>query len=162
MNLNTIRTESECNFVQLFNEALAENDDIGTIIGSQLDHGDNESKFFSPEKCAQTIQPTNNSLSLFCLNCRSISANWECIHELICNLSTRGFLFDIIGLTEVFKIPDCMVFNITGYHYLQFQTRYDTDNVRGGVGLFINSKFTYVKRDDLSVFIPHVIESVFF
>ena len=51
-----------------------------------------------------------------------------------------------------------MSFNITGYHCLQFQTRSDTDDGRGGVGLFINSKFTYVKRDDLSVF----IESVFF
>ena len=55
-----------------------------------------------------------------------------------------------------------MSFNITGYHCLQFQTRSDRDDGRGGVGLFINSKFTYVKRDDLSVFIPHVIESVFF
>ena len=82
----------------------------------------------------QNIHPTNNSLSLFCLNCRSISANWDCIHELICNLSSRGFLFDIIGLTEVFKIPDCMSFNITGYHCLQFQTRSDTDDGRGGVG----------------------------
>ena len=54
-----------------------------------------------------------------------------------------------------------MSFNITGYHCLQFQTRSDTDDGRGGVGLFINSNFTYVKRDDLSVFIPHVIESGF-
>ena len=55
-----------------------------------------------------------------------------------------------------------MSFNIRGYHCLQFKTRSDTDDGRGGVGLFINSKFTYMKRDDLSVFIPHVIESVFF
>ena len=55
-----------------------------------------------------------------------------------------------------------MSFNITGYHCLQFQTRSDTDDGRGGVWLFINSNFTYGKRDDLSVFIPHVIESVFF
>ena len=48
---------------------------------------------------------------------------------------------------------------IIHYHYF---TRSDTDDGRGGVGLFINSNFTYVKRDDLSVFIPHVIESVFF
>ncbi len=54
-----------------------------------------------------------------------------------------------------------MSFNITGYHCLQFQTRTDTDDDLGGVGLFINSNFTYVKRDDLSVFNPHVIESVF-
>ena len=55
-----------------------------------------------------------------------------------------------------------MSFNITGYHCLQFHTRSDTDDGRGGVRLFINSNFTYVKRDDLSVFIPHVNESVFF
>ena len=102
INLNTIRTDSEHNFVKLFNEALAENDDNATINGSPFDHGDNECKYYSPEKFAQTIHPTHNSLSLFCLNCRSISANWDCIHELICNLSSHGFLFDIIGLTEVF------------------------------------------------------------
>ena len=95
---------------------------------------------------------------------RSASANWDSLHELICDLSSRGFLFDVIGLTEIFKFltVHCISFNIRGYHCLQFQTRSDTDDGRGGIGLFINSKFTYVKRDDLSVFIPHVIESVFF
>ena len=102
MNLNTIRTDSEYNFVKLFNEALAENDDIGTNTVSPFDHGDNEFKYYSPESVAQNIHPTNNSLSLLCLNCRSISANWDCIHELIWNLSSRGFLFDIVVLTEVF------------------------------------------------------------
>ncbi len=38
MNLNTIRTDSEYNFVKFFNEALAENDDIGTNHGSPFDH----------------------------------------------------------------------------------------------------------------------------
>ncbi len=38
MNLNTIRTDSEYNFVKLFNEALAENDDIGTINGSPFEN----------------------------------------------------------------------------------------------------------------------------
>ena len=60
MNLNTIRTDSEYNFVKLFNEALAENDDIGTINGSPFDHGDNECKYYSPENFAQTIHPTNH------------------------------------------------------------------------------------------------------
>ena len=83
MNLNTIRTDRVYNFVKLFNEALSENDDIGTINGSPFDHGDNEYKYYSLEKRAKTIQPTNNSLSLCCLNCRSISANWDCFHELV-------------------------------------------------------------------------------
>ena len=60
MNLNTIRTDSEYNFVKLFNEALAESDDIGTIKGSPFDHGDNERKYYSPDNFAQNIPPTNN------------------------------------------------------------------------------------------------------
>ncbi len=71
MNLNTIRTDRVYNFVKLFNEALSENDDIGTINGSPFDHGDNECKYYSPEHFAQNIHPTNNSLSLFCLNSTS-------------------------------------------------------------------------------------------
>ena len=41
MNLNTIRTDNEYNFVKFVNEALAENDDIGTINGSPFDLGNN-------------------------------------------------------------------------------------------------------------------------
>ena len=48
MNLNTIRTDSEYNFVKLFNEALAENDDIGTINGSPFDNGDKKTKTYTP------------------------------------------------------------------------------------------------------------------
>ena len=33
--------------------------------------------------------------------------------------------------------------------------------VEGGVGIFINEHFSYKKRDDLSIFIPHVIETIF-
>ena len=36
MNLNTIRTDSEYNFVKLFNEALAENDDIEPLMAHHL------------------------------------------------------------------------------------------------------------------------------
>ena len=57
MNLNTIRTDSEYNFVKLFNEALAENDDIGTINGSPFYHGDNECKYYSPENLPKTYTP---------------------------------------------------------------------------------------------------------
>ena len=77
---------------------------IMAIMNANTTHQKNVPKQYT------VTHPTNNSLSLFCLNCRRISANWDCIHELICNLSSHGFLFDIIGLTEVFKIPDCMSF----------------------------------------------------
>ena len=32
---------------------------------------------------------------------------------------------------------------------------------RGGVGLYINEKIQYTIREDISVFIPHIFESIF-
>ena len=46
-----------------------------------------------------------------------------------------------------------------GYHNLINCTRND-DN-RGGVGLFACENITFNVRDDLSVFIPHIFESLF-
>ena len=35
------------------------------------------------------------------------------------------------------------------------------DDAHGGVALFINENLNYIKRDDLSIFIPHVMETIF-
>ena len=77
-------------------------------------------------------------------------------------MSTTKFQFDLIGLTEVFKICDDVNYKLNGYHDLQFNTRPSTYDGHGGVGLYIKDNLTYVKRDDLSIFIPHVFESIFF
>ena len=57
---------------------------------------------------------------------------------------------------------DDVNYKLNGYHDLQFNTRPDTDDGLGGVALYIKDNLTYVKRDDLSIFIPHVFESIFF
>ena len=50
-------------------------------------------------------------------------------------MSTTKFQFDFIGLTEVFKMFDHVNYKLNGYHDLQFNTRPDTDDGHGGVGL---------------------------
>ena len=62
----------------------------------------------------------------------------------------------------IFKIQDILHYKINGYHNLLFNTRLDADDGHGGVGLYISETFTYSKREDLSIFIPHVFESIFF
>ena len=55
MNLNTIRTDSEYNFVKLFNEALAENDDIENSTSGIIstDVADHFGTFHIVNKCKQ-------------------------------------------------------------------------------------------------------------
>ena len=68
--------------------------------------------------------------------------------------------FDVIGVTELYSMShgECM---LDGYHPLEFTTRNDTNNSRGGIGIYIRDKHKYKIRHDLSLFIPHVFESIF-
>ena len=49
--------------------------------------------------------------------------------------------------------------NLPGYHKLIARCREDSPT--GGVGLFIRNEINYIIREDISVFIPHVFESIF-
>ena len=111
---------------------------------------------------SKAFQSDNISLSMLCIHCRSLEAHWDSLQELFCNLSSDDLKLDIIGLTEIFRIRDSQQYNINGYHSLLFNTRLQNDDGHDGVGIYINKHFTYTKREDLSIFNPHVFESIFF
>ena len=46
-------------------------------------------------------------------------------------------------------------------HVLEFKTHNDTLTARGGIGMFIKENLQYNIRDDLSIFIPNIFESIF-
>ena len=68
--------------------------------------------------------------------------------------------FDVIGITELFGMAqgEC---SIQGYHPLEFATRNDSNKSRGGVGLYVKCKYKYKQRQDLSIFMPNIFESIF-
>ena len=86
---------------------------------------------------------------------------WDSLKQFLCDIEGKCFKFDIVGLTEIFRIPKNVTYTIDGYHPLQFNTRPENDDGRGGVGLFINNNLNYILREDLSIFLPHVFESLF-
>jgi exonuclease III len=67
---------------------------------------------------------------------------------------------DIIGLTEIIKIHTNGNYDIEGYQPIDYRTRED-GNDRGGVAMYIKNKIDYKVCNDLSVFIPHIFESLF-
>ena len=71
------------------------------------------------------------------------------------------FKFDVIGLPEIFKPSQLIDYTIQGYHKPIFKTRDENDDCHGGVGLYIKDTIPLKERSDLSVFIPHIIESLF-
>ena len=87
--------------------------------------------------------------------------HWDALNDLLYTMCFHNFLLDFIGLTEVFHIENDQHFTLKGYHQLEFNTRPSSDDAHGGVALFIHEKLNYIRRDDLSIFIPHVMETLF-
>ena len=120
-------TNRAYNFVKLSNEALGENDDIGSslILIMAIMNANTRpllNRKLRPNYCSHILH-YHYFVSI-------VWANWDCIHELICN--------------------DVLPWFLVWHHWWCSR----------GVWLFTNSNVTYVKRDDLSLFIPHVIECV--
>ena len=110
----------------------------------------NECKYLAPVEFSKAFQSDNISLSMLCINCRSLEAHWDSLQELFCNLSSDGLKLDIIGLTEIFRIRDSQQYNTNGYHSLLFNTRLQNDDGHGGVGIYILTKTLHTLNAKIS------------
>ena len=115
--------------------------------------------YFEPDQFHQLTKQFNESQNYFHLNCRGLSSNWTSFRELLCDLHGDSFSFDLIGISEAFRCELDSRLSLPGFHELV--TRCRDDGSRGGVGLFIKDDIHFKIRDDLSVFIPHIFESIF-
>ena len=100
-------------------------------------------------------------MSAFCINCQSLTSYWDNFKSLLLSITSDTFDLDIIGITETFQIHSNINYDITGYHPLQFNIRTGSSSERGGVGMYIKDHLDFKHRPDISVFIPHIYESVF-
>lgn len=97
--------------------------------------------------------------SFFHLNCRGLSHNWENFETLLSELHNDVFSFDFVGVSEAYRCDMDTRLTLPGYHPLITRCRLNARG--GGVALFIKSEIQYKIRDDLSIFLPHIFESIF-
>ncbi len=160
INISRIQTNKTYNFTTLYNDSKHTENEM--YNDSPFSLNTSKCKYFTSVEFSKYVKPETVSISMFCVNCRSLDAHRDTLQELLLTMSSNGLTLDFICLSEVFKIQDVLHYKINGYHNLLFNTRLDTDDGHGGVGLYISETFTYSKREDLSIFIPHVFESICF
>ncbi len=131
------------------------NDSPFTMISNTCD-------YYQPSDVKNMLTQDRNSLSLFCLNCQGLKAHWDSFCNLVSDMHGELYknVFDLIGITELYSMSRGE-YSLDGYHALEFKTRNDTSGSRGGVGMYIKNDLDYRIRDDLSVFIPNIFESIF-
>ena len=153
ITLDRVTNEVQYNLAKLYEKQNVSKQDIEDQIITIND----DCKYYAPEQMSQLI--TAKCFASFCINCQSITAHWDGLHDLLCSMSADHKKLDTIGLTEVFKIHDNINYDIEGYHPIIYKTR--PESGRGGVAMYINENLHFTIRKDLSVFIPHVIETIF-
>ena len=128
---------------------------------SPFDYCDTDCSYYEPDQFAEKYKDHQSGTSYFHLNCQGLQSHWDEFHSLIQDLNKGKLKFDIIGISELFRISNKNKVNISGYHPLEFKNRGVNDDSKGGVGLYVKETINYEERKDLSVFIPHIIETFF-
>ena len=158
VTLSEIKNSPLRDFETIFNQSLEEENDY--LETSPYDIADIDCKYFETGEFKTLCGQLSASLSYFHINCQGLAAHWDNFHSLLCDIHTKTFSFDFIGLSEIYR-TDSYNLDLPGYHGLISRNREGTSVNRGGVGLYIKDSVTYIVREDLSVFIPHVFESLF-
>lgn len=121
---------------------------------------DFDCKYYEPDAYRSLVKNLHRPSSFFHLNCQGISAKWEKFSLLLTELyHDSTFSFDFIGISEAFSHNSDDRIHLEGFHPIISNLR--EHSTRGGVAMFISSKFNYVVRKDLSIFLPHIFESLF-
>ena len=114
-------------------------------------------KYFNIDEFCSSNFDNNGSFSAFHMNVSSLTAHFD---ELSSLLFLLNFEFSILGLTETrikknnnVSIP----ISIEGYSY----EHTPTESSCGGAILYISNKFNYKPRNDLLIYKPFLIESIF-
>ena len=158
VSLDDIRTGNSYDLISLCQNA----DDDLADKDCPFQYGQHNCDYYEPDEFRSMIETNSlydNVTSFFHLNCRGLSSNWDSFQTLMCELQGNKFKFDIIGISEIFRTAGDTRLKLPGYHELLSRCR--DDSPRGGVGLFISDNINFKIREDLSVFIPHVFESLF-
>lgn len=156
ITLNSVRTQDKFDLVKTYSDYTTDDENNNSPFGTYS----NNCNYFSPMEFT-TLTEDSDGFSIFSINCQSLNAHWDDLNDLLCTLVSDKFQFDIIGLSETFKISPNIDYGVDGYHKPIFKTRGDGDDCHGGVGLYIKDTVQFNVRNDISVFIPHVIETLF-
>lgn len=155
-NFSQIRGNPDFNLSNILN-ILEEVTDDG-MPNSPYDLNPIECNYYEPHQLRNTTNNFKNPFSYFHINIQGLNSKLENFKSLLCDMQTTDF--DIIALSEIFKITDDKHVSLPGYKF-EYKSRPPPHDSRGGIGIYIRDNLSYNICDTLSVFIPNIIETLF-
>ena len=104
-----------------------------------------------------------HTFSIFSLNIRSLPKKLDTLKILIQDIDQGNFKFNVMGLQEIWSLPESYDYSFAGYSKIEFNLRNNNSRVNcgGGVAFLIDEHYEYEILSGLSLLIPHIFESLF-
>ena len=112
----------------------------------------------------KNLRKISRQISFFSLNIRSLPNKFAEFQNMLQSLNKDNFKFTVLALNEIWNVPKNISFDIPGYSPLHYNIRDKTgqnSKAGGGVGLWVDSNFSFEPIKEISIFEPHVFESQF-
>lgn len=141
---------------KIFNDETSNNDDPFRTLNIDSKYFDVDNlKYLKP---AYSKTHTSEITSMH-LNIQSLPAKFDKLKDLLSELNEQNITIDLILLCETFLNKNNLnMYNLPGYNFVCSNR---PNCSRGGVAIYINDKFKFNLRPDLSTFVPGEFESIF-
>ena len=117
IDLSHINTEPNLDLnMQMLEKFQCETDNIHLDDVMKIKNSD----YYMPADIASMTTNSSNHISCFHINCQSINAHWDSLTNLVHDMSNDNFCFDVIAMSEIFKIDKHYSYSIDGYHDIVF------------------------------------------
>ena len=142
-----MKADEKLNFKKIFDD------------DNHIYNGDHYCEYVEIDKIAELT--TTDYFSSYSHNVRSLAGHYDDLLDILDQ--AKPHKFSVIALQEIWSIS--RGYSIPSYHKLEYCTRdmnrpMPNPNCGGGVGLFIDSKFSYEILEVESSFTPGVYESI--
>ena len=102
----------------------------------------------------------NGNVMLMSLNIQSLPSKFDEFNVFINDLLRNKCSPDVIALQELWQLNDPSIFKLNNYQNLTYKSR-AAGSQGGGVGFYIRDNLKYIIRQDISIFIDKIIETLF-
>ena len=141
------------------------NDNLGDLnselncIFDDMQMTENISNYYNVTDLTNIINHNDFNYNAIHMNIRSLPSNFDKLNMMISDFENKMCDIDFVFLCETFlNDSNCSLFNIDDYTKVE---KHRTNTRGGGVALYLNNKYQFKIRHDLSIFEEGLFESIF-
>ena len=112
ISLHQVRTKTEYNLSELYDEYMGPDDKNCENEMSPFEYIDSNCDYYTPNQfrnMTKSLSPQGENLSAFCINCQSLTSNWDNFKRLLLSITSDTFDLDgqprwLSGLMRIVRV----------------------------------------------------------